>query len=79
MDIKNVVIIIGRKYTKHKIIQEIREEGYKHNFFFAQGQEWDILVKHLDMANEIWVFGDATGFETHTYAKKVNLDIWQMG
>lgn len=74
----NVVILIGRKYTKHKIIQDIREEGYKHNFFFAQGQDWELLQKQLDFCQEVWCFGDCTGFDTYEYAKKNNLDIWTM-
>lgn len=78
MDTINVFVIIGRGYTKQMIIKDIQEEGYKHNFFFGQGQEWDVLEKNMLMANEVWAFGDCSEFDTYEYAKEKGLDLWQM-
>lgn len=79
MDIMNVYVIIGRGFTKSKIVGEIREEGYKHNFYFSQGQEWEDLVQAMKLASEVWVFGDATEYEDYEYAKRNGKDIWKMG
>lgn len=79
MDMINVYIIIGRGFNKAKIVNEIEEEGYNHNFFFEQGQEWDVLTNNMHIADEIWVFGDATEYDTYRYAKTKGMDIWQMG
>lgn len=78
MDLINVFIIIGRGYNKQKIVNEIREEGYKHNFFFGQGQDFNILKDKMDFCNECWHFGDASGYDMYEYAKKVGKDIWDM-
>ena len=78
MDISNVFIICGQGWNKPKVVKEIELEGYKHNFFFSQGQDWDVLEREIKKASEVWVFGDATGYEMYNYAKKENFDIWQM-
>ena len=79
MDLNNIYVIIGRKFTKKKIVDEIQSEGYKHNFYFSQGQEMSELIKAMDIASEIWVFGDASEYEDYEYAKRNGKDIWKMG
>ena len=79
VDIQNVFIIIGRKWNKDKIVKELKDEGYKHNFFFGQGQEFGILEKNILLCDEVWCFGDAEQYEMYEYAKKIAKDIWQMG
>lgn len=78
MDITNVFIVMGRGWNKARIVSEIEVEGYKHNFFFGQGQEFGVLEKNILLANEVWVFGDASGYDMYEYAKTKGLDIWQM-
>ena len=79
MDVTNVAIIMGRGWNKQKIVDEIELEGWKHNFFFCQNQEWDFVKAKLDFADECWVFGDASGYDTYNYVKKERFDIiWQM-
>ena len=79
MDVRNIYIIIGRKFTKDKIVREVQEEGYNHNFYFSQGQEWVDLIKAMTISDEIWVFGDASEYEDYEYAKSNGMDIWKMG
>lgn len=79
MDVSNVFIIFGIGWNKHKVVHELKSEGYKHNFFFAQGQDYDILVKELSKSDEVWTFGDCVGQPMYGYAKKINSDIWKMG
>lgn len=78
MDISNVFIICGQGWGKYKVVSEIELEGYKHNFFFSQGQDWDVLEREMGKADEVWVFGDARGYEMYEYAKRENKDLWQM-
>lgn len=79
MDLINVFIIIGRGYNKQKIVNEIREEGYKHNFFFGQNQDWSDLVNRIHFADEVWHFGECSEYDTYKFAKKIGKDIWRMG
>lgn len=79
MDITNVFIIIGRGWSKQKIVNELREEGYKHNFFFGQNQDWEILQQRLDYSQEVWYFGYCEEYETYKYARKMGYDLWKMG
>lgn len=70
---------MARGWNKAQIVSEIEEEAYNHNFFFGQGQEFDILEKNILLADEVWVFGNADGYDMYEYAKRKGLDIWQMG
>lgn len=79
MDIQNIFIIMGRGWNKKQIVKELKEEGYKHNFFFGQGQDFGILEKNILLADECWCFGNCDGYDMFEYAKRKNLDIWRMG
>lgn len=79
MDIIEVFIIIGRGWTKSKVIQDLRGEGYKHYFFFIEGYDDDILEKNMNRATEVWTFGDCIGYNTFKLAQSRGKDIWKMG
>lgn len=79
MDILNIFVIAGQGWSKPKIIADIEGEGYKHNFFFSQGQDWDILEREIKKADEIWCWGHCEGYQMYEYAKIHSMDLWKMG
>lgn len=79
LDTQNVFVIIGRNWTKDKIIKEIVAEGYKHNFFFSDGHNFSELVKKLEISNEVWTFGNVDGLEIYKYVERNGMDCWRMG
>lgn len=79
MDLINVFIIVGRGWTREKVERELIEEGYSHNFSFGDGRDEDLLFKLMEIANEIWCFGDCVGYNTLKYARSKGMDIWKMG
>lgn len=70
---------MGHGWNKDRIVKEIKDEGYEHNFFFGQGQEYDFLTSKVDFADEVWCFGDCVGYEMYDYAKSTGCDLWVMG
>lgn len=79
LDISNVFVIIGKEWTKDKVIDEIVAENYKHNFLFGVNHTHELLIKEMDLAEEIWIFGDCEDDELYIHAKKSGFDIWEMG
>ena len=75
----NVYVIFGRQFSIDEIKQELMEEGYSHNFFFGHGKDYDEKMKGLEVADEVWTFGDVKGYEDYEMALVRNLDIWVMG
>lgn len=79
MDINNVVVIIGKEFTKEDVVDIIREEGYQHNFFFNDGYDWQTIVSGMKIADEVWCFGDVSMDKTYKYALEQDYDCWTMG
>ena len=79
VDISNVFVIVGKEWTKEKVVDEIVAEGYKHNFTFNIGQNFTEMVKCLNISNEIWLFGDCDGLEIFKYVERNGFEIWRMG
>lgn len=75
----NVYIIFAKPFTLGQVTQELIEEGYNHNFFFGNGRSYEEKINALKISNEVWVFGDCTGYEDYEIAKLNNADIWKMG
>ena len=75
----NVYVIFGRQFSIDEIKQELKEEGYNHNFFFGHRKSYDEKIKGLEVADEVWIFGDVKGYEDYEMALVRNLDIWVMG
>lgn len=81
MDISNVFVIMGTNWNKKLVIEDIRVEGYKHNFYFSNDRlsNKDDELKKMAIADEIWCFGDCSANLMYHYAIKNNKDIWRMG
>lgn len=79
MDIQNIFILIGIGWTKDEIVEDLKGEGYDHNFYFVEDQPLDELTKNVTYANEVWCFGDCSNIEMYDYARDNGLDIWVMG
>ena len=75
----NVYVIFGRQFSLDEIKQELKEEGYTHNFFFGHRKSYDEKMKGLEVADEIWTFGDVKGYEDYEMALVKGKDIWIMG
>jgi len=87
MDIRNIYVIVGKKFTKELVVEEIKSEGYKHNFLFGQSVplprgmiELENTVRsNLAKCDEVWCFGDCAGDYHYELAKFKGADIWYMG
>ena len=75
----NVYIVFAKPWTLEQVRQELMEEGYSHNFFFGHMKEYDEKMKGLEICDEVWTFGDCSGYEDYEMAKAKNRDIWKMG
>lgn len=80
MDIQDVFIIIGEGWTKEKIIEDLRGEGYKHNFYFDNDKsDMEVLMDKVKFANEVWTFGDCMSCGMYAYAMLLGKECWKMG
>jgi hypothetical protein len=68
-----VFVIIGVGYTKEEVIEEIRQEGYKHEFNF------DNSSSALQESQEVWCFGRVNDCDLYHEAVELGKDIWIMG
>ena len=75
---QNIYVIIGEGYTMDRVIAEIQEEQYSHNFFFGQGKTYAEKEQGMKVADEVWCFNDCRGIEDLKLARTSNKDIWQM-
>lgn len=80
MEIRNIVILYNEsEITKENIIQDLREEGYKHNFVFAnQFTSLEFFETYRMDIDEIWVFGDCKDMWQYQYCVDEGMDLWQM-
>lgn len=81
MDVKNIYVMYDcKKWDYEKVVSELVEEGYKHNFYFQNltGKLSDNR-KALAISDEVWIFGDCHLFDDYQYAKDIGADLWEMG
>lgn len=83
MEIRNVYVIMNtNKFTKERVVAEIQEEGYMHNFLFGNVTQFPVndefRIKHIKQADEVWCFGDCSEVHDYKLAKEIGADIWQM-
>lgn len=77
---RSIYSIIGKEYSKDRCINEIQEEGYAYSFYFKGDCETEDSIKYqMDVADEIWIFGDVEGMFEYEYAIENGMDIWRMG
>lgn len=78
MDLNVVVIIDTDRFTKDDVVKDIKEEGYRHNFFFANFHEVEKAKFAIEHAEEVWTWGDCSDQLYYKYAREVGSDIWDM-
>jgi hypothetical protein len=66
------------RFTKEDVIKDIKEEGYKHQFFFANFNDATKARVALADSDEVWCFGDCQDIVYYKIAKERGSDIWQM-
>ena len=76
MDNRKIYVIYNTdKFTKEDIVEDIRGEGYKHQFLFCDGL---MIADSLKYADEVWTWGDCSTNVAYGMAKDLNKDIWEM-
>lgn len=78
MGINVYVIFDPKSFTKDDIVKIIEDEGYTHNFFFYRKKISDPMI-HMQVADEIWTFGDVSELSDYKLALELGMDIWKMG
>lgn len=75
----NVFIIMGKEWNRNRVVADLQGEGYKHNFYIGDQNKPNEFQKHMKIADEVWCFSDCSDNIMYLYAKKHNMDLWQMG
>lgn len=79
MDLKNVAIILDSdRFTKDSVVEDIKEEGYGYNFFFANFHDVDKAKFAIEHADEVWTWGNCTDQMYYKFAVEVGADLWNM-
>jgi len=76
---KVYIIYNDSKFSKDNIIYDIKQEGYKHFFFFPKDREKEFNLEFLKSSKEVWVFGECEDMPDYKLAVELGLDIWRMG
>lgn len=77
---KKVYIIYDKGFvTKENILQEVKDEGYKHDFTFSGENSAQIGHNFIKEADEVWVWGICSNLNDYKIARATGKDIWQMG
>jgi pentose-5-phosphate-3-epimerase len=80
MDIRNIMIIFNKEqFTKEEIVADLKAEGYKHNFIFANKIDLDYMKDYLKKVDEVWCFGDCEDMWLYEMFSNEGMDIWNMG
>lgn len=80
LDIKNILVIVDAlRFTKDQIVREIKDEGYKHNFLFANFNDFKEVEKLISSVDEVWTWGNVEDNAFYKMSKKIGADIWTMG
>jgi hypothetical protein len=72
-----VLIIHSLAFTKPQILDDLREEEFKHEFLFVQDSEDS--TKALLECDEVWTFGDLGNTPIILEALDMGCDLWKMG
>lgn len=79
MEIRKIYVIIDlNKYSKDDVVKDIKEEGYKHDFYFGNVDKNSFSASCLEEADEVWCFGNCEGINDYLMAKMLGKDIWVM-
>lgn len=76
MDNRKIYVIYDEtRYSKEDIKEDIKAEGYKHQFLFCDGT---MIADYLKYADEVWTWGDCNNHIAYIMAVNINKDIWEM-
>lgn len=79
IEVQNVFIIPGKCWNRNRVVESLKGEGYKHNFYIGDLKKPNEFQKHMELADEVWTMGECSDNLMYKYAKEHNLDIWTMG
>lgn len=74
-----MILFDKTKFTKEEIVAELKAEGYKHNFIFANKIDLDYAKDYMRKCEEVWCFGDCEEMFMYMMATDEGMDIWTMG
>lgn len=74
---KVYIIYNKEQFTKDQIITDIRSEGYAHNFYFDDKENYQL--DYIEESDEIWIFGEVREYISYKFATELGKDIWTMG
>lgn len=75
----NVFIIMGKEWNRARVVADLKDEGYNHNFYIGDIRKPNEFQKHMDIADEVWYFGNCEDNIMLMYAKRNGFDCWEMG
>lgn len=79
MEIRNIVILYNAdEVSREAIVDDLQEEGYMHNFMFANNLSRDVLDIYLMDVDEVWLFKDCSKLWQVEYFMEKGLSPWQM-
>lgn len=79
MDLRKVFVIYDtEKYTSDMILQDMRDEGFNHEFKLWTDVPFKHAEHYLRGADEVWVFGYVDDIMHYQLAKKLGKDFWVM-
>lgn len=80
MDLVRTVYLVynPRIYDEWKVREELKQEGYPHNFFITAGGS-PVKLSYLNEADEVWCFGPCEESPDYKKAVEVGKEIWIMG
>lgn len=79
MDLKKVFVIIDlNSFTKEQVIEDLKEEGYRYDFFFGNLKDAHMTKDLIQSCEEVWCFGECEKTIDYLIARELGSDIWQM-
>lgn len=75
---KLVLILFDENYTMGQIESDLNDEDFGFDFAYCMDLNDDDTIM-IDLANEVWTFGDVTYSPVYKKCVGVGKDIWNMG
>ena len=78
---RNIYVVYdGNVYTKERVVTELKEENYEHNFLFSNHEfTSEQISKAMNECDEVWMFGNCKFTMDYRVASEQGEDVWQMG
>ena len=80
MGLSRVIILIYNKseYDVGKVRSELEQEGFTDNFMITDGFDSKV-AQYLEVADEVWLFGECKRIPLYERAVEQGCEIWRMG